>query len=59
MKKYNVWVIVEEIDEAKDERGKDVSCRKLISLKTQERADKFARDISIEDMLEEFNEWSY
>ncbi len=55
MKKYNVWAIVELIDEAVDENGKDISARKLGIFKNENDAVDFLESIWIDDILESNN----
>jgi hypothetical protein len=44
MKKYNVWLVVEAIDEARDDNGKDINCRKVFESKDREEAERFIED---------------
>ena len=38
MKVYNVWICVEEIDEAKNDNGKDIDIRKVAKFKKKDKA---------------------
>lgn len=45
MKVYNVWICVEEIDEEKDDNGKDIDVRKLGKFKNKDTAIDFAYEL--------------
>jgi len=45
MKVFNVWLIIEEIDEEKNDNGKDINCAKLYQCKTEKEADKRLHEI--------------
>jgi len=40
-KVFNVWVIIEKIDEEHDENGKDIRVSKLAQFKKEKEADKY------------------
>ena len=45
MKVYNVWVSVEEIDEEKDDNGKDIAVYKLAKYNNEKEAMEFAHQL--------------
>jgi hypothetical protein len=38
---FNVWAVVEEINEEKDDNGKDINALKLAQFKTEKEADRY------------------
>jgi hypothetical protein len=45
MKVFNVWLIVEEIDEENENNGKDINCAKFVTCLEEKQADKYLTEI--------------
>ena len=45
MKKYNVWAVIEAIDDKVEENGKDTSIRKLAWFKSFKVAEEFIKKL--------------
>jgi hypothetical protein len=45
VKQFNVWLIVEEIDEAVDDNGNDINSVKIKKCKTEEEANYYIKMI--------------